>query len=75
MGSGEATPVCCHTRRDMHLIETYVSEKLHQPLVNRTLRVGRHFALPHTDDPHPVVHSVGDIQMTLGVYPAAVRTF
>jgi len=59
----------------MHPIETYVSEELHHSLVDRTFRVGRHFALPHTDDPHPVVHSVGDIQMTLGVDPAAVRTF
>src|SRR5881397_719270 len=23
------------------------------------------YALPHTDNPHPVIHSVGDIQMTL----------
>src|SRR5262245_38566282 len=30
--------------------------------------------LPHTDNPHPVVHSVRDIQMPLGVYPAAVGT-
>ena len=31
-------------------------------------------ALPHTDSPHPVVHPVGDIEMTLRVYPAAVGT-
>ena len=29
-------------------------------------------ALPHTDHPHPVVDPVGDIQISLGVYAAAV---
>src|SRR5439155_21054092 len=29
----------------------------------------------HADNSHPMVHPVGDIQVPLGVYPAAVRTF
>src|SRR5438876_12184326 len=29
----------------------------------------------HPDNSHPMVHPVGDIQVPLGVYPAAVRTF
>src|SRR5712692_9632622 len=32
-------------------------------------------ALSYTDHPHPVVDPVGDIQISLGVYAAAVRPF
>jgi hypothetical protein len=43
--------------------------------IGRQLRQHVHpAALSHPDNPHPVVHPVGDIQMTLRVDPAAVRT-
>src|SRR5438093_5987507 len=38
------------------------------------LRLVRHTpASSHTEHPHPVVDPVGDIQISLGVYAAAVR--